>query len=256
VTARIWDTFLFAGELDLLELRLRHLDGLAHRHVIAEATTTFGGQPKPLIFPAHAERFAPWADRIVYIPVDDLPHGPVPWAREHAQRDALGPGMEGSWPRDLVLLGDVDEIPDRPTLAGLAADPPLRPVVLEMSWRVFAVDWCHPRPGLNTVVMSRWQLESFSKGPIRDKKRLARIFGGGWHLSWLGGPEAIDAKAAAHAHQELSPMIRAANAAGRLYEVGWCPWDGLHLQPADVDATWPEAIWKREVPPVWFRPRP
>jgi hypothetical protein len=250
----IWDTFLFAGELDLLELRLRHLDGLAHRHVIAEATTTFGGQPRSLTFPDHAERFAPWADRIVYIPVTDLPQGPgLPWAREHAQRDALWRGMDGCGPDDLVLLGDLDEIPNT---AALTMHTPLRPVVLAMRWLVFAVDWQHPRLGLNTVVMCRRQLKSFSKGPIRDKKQLARVYSGGWHLSWLGGPEAIDAKADAHAHQELTAGIKQANAAGRLYESGWCPWDDLQLQPIDVDDRWPEPIFKRECPPAWFRPRP
>lgn len=268
---RIWDTFPFCGELDMLECRLRHLDGQVYRHVIAEAEVTYSGQPRALTFPDARERFAPWADKIIYLPVraDQLPQGidppcvsPVPltdmceraWARERAQRDALMRGV-GSTGDDLVMVGDLDEIPDPPVLAALRAKPPAKPVVLAMRVAVFAVDWLHPRLGLDTVIARPGQVGPFGSGLRYWKHSSPRINGGGWHFSWMGGPDAIARKAAAHAHLEVSDAILQANADGRLYERGWSPWDETRLIPIDTSATWPDWIASRECPAAWFRPR-
>jgi len=43
---RIYDTFLFSGEMDMLECRLYELqDTDVYRHVIIEAGVTFQGRP-------------------------------------------------------------------------------------------------------------------------------------------------------------------------------------------------------------------
>ena len=57
---RVYDTFVFDGEVDLLEHRLRQNDDLTDAFVLVEAEQTYRGQPKPLIFQQHRGRFA-WA---------------------------------------------------------------------------------------------------------------------------------------------------------------------------------------------------
>ena len=61
----IIDCFPVFNEMDVLELRLRHMDTLTprpDRFVIVEMTRTFSGQPKELHFQMHSERFRAWHD--------------------------------------------------------------------------------------------------------------------------------------------------------------------------------------------------
>jgi beta-1,4-mannosyl-glycoprotein beta-1,4-N-acetylglucosaminyltransferase len=108
---RIFDCFPFFNELDLLEIRLHELSPVVDYFVLAEATTTFTGNPKPLFFHENRTRFAEFLDRIVHVVVDDFPATVrSPWDREIHQRNALKRGLLKSAPDDLIFLSDVDEI--------------------------------------------------------------------------------------------------------------------------------------------------
>lgn len=262
---------MFGDELDILAMRLRHLDGIVHRHVIVESDVTFSGRPKPLYFAANRDRFREWAGKIIHIGVsrDDLPQGIDPfcsspdpimglaslaWKREHAQREYCKRGIGGAAPRDLILHGDVDEIPAAGALRTLQRKPPAWPVALRMRNHVFAVDWLHPDPWHGTVAIAREDLKSI-KSLRRKRNKTPDIRNGGWHFSWLGGPQGIADKNAVTSHQELAYLVDYANECGRLYEQGWAPWDEVQMKPVDVDESYPEYIWKRECPVIWFRPR-
>ena len=145
--SRIWDVFMYRDEVDMLECRLRELDGKVHRHVLVESRTTHRGDPKPLHYMENRERFAPWADRIVHI-VADVPASPDPWAREHAQRDAARLALRDADPDDMVLIADVDEIP---SAAALDARPD-RAVTLLQRLCMYAVDWEYPERHLCSVI--------------------------------------------------------------------------------------------------------
>lgn len=69
---RIYDCFTFFNELDLLELRLNELASVVDYFVIAEATHTFTGKPKPLHFKENAARFEAFLPRIIHIIVEDF----------------------------------------------------------------------------------------------------------------------------------------------------------------------------------------
>jgi len=72
------------------------------RFVVVEATRTHSNVPKPLHFAENAARFAPFADKIVHVVVDDMPaHGDA-WTRENFQRNALVRGLRAAHPNDLV----------------------------------------------------------------------------------------------------------------------------------------------------------
>ncbi|MEM6579230.1 MAG: N-acetylglucosaminyltransferase, partial [Pseudomonadota bacterium] len=86
-TPRIFDCFPFFNEIELLELRLeQHYDHVDF-FVLAEATHTFSGLPKPLHFEEHAERFDRFADKIIHVVIDDDIDTRNGWARENFQRD-------------------------------------------------------------------------------------------------------------------------------------------------------------------------
>jgi len=249
----IWDCVMLRDELDMLEMRLTEFQDVPGlMHVVAEADVDFQGHPKPLWFGDHLERFAPWKDRILHIAATNLPDSDDPWVRENAQRNACAAALQqhGAAPDDVVLVGDVDEIPPTPL-------PPLGGAgwAMEVRHMTFAVDWENPVRQVCTSAVRWKQIRTFAR--MRELKYWLPRIDAGWHFSWLGGPAAITAKNEACAHLEHKAKVAAGNAAGRLYEQGWCPWmgDGVQLAPVEVDETWPRWIRERRCPPEWFRPR-
>jgi hypothetical protein len=241
---------MFNNELDMLECRLVELQGVPDLvHVIVEADVTHGGNtPKPLHYAENAERFAPWADRIVHVVASDLPTDVDAWSREHAQREHVGRALADADPYDIVFHGDVDEIPD-PTVA--AYIEPAGFVVMSQRLHCFAVDWLHPEPWAGTVAGRFKDITSFAR--MRDARLTTpRIIpNAGWHLSWLGGEEIADAKMWAFCHPEIIPQWE-----GRL---GSCYRDGIHVDgtkmaPVTVDDTWPRWVAEKHCPTSWFRP--
>jgi hypothetical protein len=106
----IVDCFTFFNELDVLELRLSLLDTVVDRFVLCEAPVTFRGDPKPLYYAQNRDRFARWKDRIVHLVYDAAPDA-NPWQNEWRQRAHLTSALAQAEPDDLILIGDVDEIP-------------------------------------------------------------------------------------------------------------------------------------------------
>lgn len=252
----VWDCFMFRGstvELDLLEMRFTEFQDVPDlTHVLVEAEVDFQGHHKPLWFEGHKERFAPWKDRVVHVIAANLPDSPDPWQRERAQRNWCAEGCKDAGPDDMVLISDVDEIPELP----------LPPLGDSLGWAqltrhmTFAVDWENPVRQICTTAVRWKQIRSFAR--TRDLKYWIPRRGGGWHFSWLGGPEAISGKNASMAHLEHKAKVAEGNAAGLLYQRGFCPWmgdDGMQMKPVDVDETWPAWIAHRKCPDVWFRPR-
>jgi hypothetical protein len=265
---RTWDTFLFGDELDMLECRLRELDGKVYRHVLVEASLDHQGNSKPLYYAENKERFSAWADQIVHV-VADVPtreETASPWDREFAQRAGVWRALIGaSAPEDLVLVCDVDEIPSGYAL-GLQPDAV---TALGMRLAMFAVDWVYPEETRIAVAGRRRDLQAMPLHSWRDngvRARLPLAGGCGWHFTWLGGPAAIERKAGQFCHLELQQLVRDGNAAREWYEQGYT-WHGpaagpyppprryRRLEAAEVDEGWPAYIRERRCPPEWFRPR-
>jgi hypothetical protein len=80
----IYDCFTFFNELELLEMRLHELADVVDRFVLVEATRTHTNQPKPLFYHENRARFADFADKIIYVIVDD--RAPIAWHGTRAVR--------------------------------------------------------------------------------------------------------------------------------------------------------------------------
>jgi Glycosyltransferase family 17 len=248
----IFDCVMIRDELDMLELRLEELDATGAVTVVAEAHQDHQGHPKPLHFAENAARFAGWNDRIRHVVVTGLPDHPNPWVREHAQRDTALAAIEDASDGDLVLIADIDEIPDPGVFelefAGVDA------LTLEQNVCAFAVDWAHV-PELTSVLTTAGHARhTGSLAKIRDNRgAYPVVHNAGWHFSWLGGPQACLEKTDAFCHLESRDIVRAGIESGDFIERGL--WDVAQLKPVDVDSTWPRMIYERRCPESWFRPK-
>jgi beta-1,4-mannosyl-glycoprotein beta-1,4-N-acetylglucosaminyltransferase len=131
---RIYDSFPFDGELDLLEHRLRETYDLIDVFVLVEAGATYQGTPKGFTFDANKERFAWASPKLRHVKLATLGSaGSSPRQRAAVQRNAAMLVMRDLQPADVVLLLDVDEIPSRECLVALRREPPLIPTRLAMT---------------------------------------------------------------------------------------------------------------------------
>ena len=112
----------------LLELRLNSLDKFVKKFVITEATYTHNGSKKELKF--DIDKFKKFKDKIIYIVVDEQPNNILKllendtksqrgeklilngMARDYFQRESLSRGLEKTQDDDLILVSDLDEIPN------------------------------------------------------------------------------------------------------------------------------------------------
>lgn len=114
---KIIDTFPFFNELEVLKMRFELLYDHVDHFVIVESNQTFTlkHSPKELSFWENRGMFEKYLDKVVHVPmVNEFRHG-NPWANEYLQRDSVKRGLdkiEGLSAEDIVLLSDVDEIPD------------------------------------------------------------------------------------------------------------------------------------------------
>lgn len=202
---RVWDGFTFFNEFDVLEIRLHELDPVVDLFVLVEATRTFSGKPKPLFFAENPARFEPFLPKIVHVVVEDLPQDAPTWGREAFQRDAILRGLGDAAPDDLVLIGDVDEIPRASAIRYLVDNGAEAAVTYQNTyyWRLnFQNVRGAPHDPLTLLVRRRLL-------GTPQQARLARfglpgIGGAGWHFSYLGDEDAIRRKIDAFSHQEFN----------------------------------------------------
>ena len=124
----IYDCFMYFDEDMLLDLRLNSLDKFVKKFVITEATYTHNGAKKKLNF--DIKKFKKFKDKIIYLVVDKQPENILDlsdndtkarrgeklilngMARDYYQRENLSRGIKDALSDDLILISDLDEIPN------------------------------------------------------------------------------------------------------------------------------------------------
>ena len=128
IIMKIYDCFMYFDEDLLLDLRLNYLDKFVEKFVITEATYTHNGDRKNLKFDIN--NFKKFKSKITYIVVDKQPNNIKEilksdsevergeklilngMARDYFQRENLRKGIEAANDNDLILISDLDEIPN------------------------------------------------------------------------------------------------------------------------------------------------
>ena len=207
----VYDCFPFFNELELLELRLAVLNPVVDRFVLVEATKSHTGKEKPLLFAENRQRFAPYLHKIEHIVVEDLPETEEPWERDRFQRNAIMRGLKKTKEEDLILLSDVDEIPQPEAIRHLLGDGRcLRilnqdPIVFQQELFYYFINCLDPiEPWYGTIAIRAKHFTMLPDELRTLRFRLARLQRGGWHFTYLGGIEKIIEKLQAKAEQDIN----------------------------------------------------
>ncbi len=215
----IYDCFSFFNELDLLELRLNILDSVVDRFVIAEATRTHQKKSKPLYFQENKNRFAPFLHKIDHIIVDSYPtfwNSGRPrinsWHYEKNQREHLMKGLKQCKPHDMVIVSDLDEIPNPELVKKYSQHD--KDVVFEQYMFMFYFNMISTSKKTNefdlwpgTVMTKFKNISTLNEVRMkRDHKntQAIRLPYSGWHFSYMGGVEKIITKLESYAHNEFN----------------------------------------------------
>ena len=124
----IYDCFQYFNEDLLLDIRLNVLNQYVKKFVITEATYTHNGERKKLNF--NINNFKKFKDKIHYLVIDKPPPNLLNlvdneselkrgeklilngMARDYFQRENLIKGLNTAEENDIILISDLDEIPN------------------------------------------------------------------------------------------------------------------------------------------------
>lgn len=194
----IVDAFMFYNELDILEYRLTVLDPYVDLFVLVESEVTHIGTPKDLIFEQNKERFSKWIPKIRHIVARDMPTDENPWSREKYQRHCVLQGLEDVPDDAIIMISDVDEIPDM-TKAYMLND---RTTTCHMHMFEYSFKYTFTgEPWFGTVITKCREMKTLGPNFFRDHRwRFQAIPFAGWHLSSFGDAEMIHRKLKTYAH--------------------------------------------------------
>lgn len=265
----VYDCIPFFNEIDILRLRLHILDPIVDRFIIEEATVTFSGEPKELCFEKNKELFKEFLPKITYIVVDNSPVDTTTHLRDKFQKNALEKGLADATDEDVILLSDVDEIPNPKVLARLIAEfDPDKIYHLaqrmfycflnmeEMSGNLLSITGEFPgverRLWLGTKVFSKKNIPADGIIQLREASvtdpDAVRVPDGGWHFGYMGSKHEDDVakrigdKVVAAAHQEYNTQDILAEAKYRLMLGEDMFGRDAHFARVEIDETYPEYL--------------
>ncbi len=216
----------------LLDLRLNSLSKYVKKFVITEATYTHNGSQKKLNFDIN--NFKKFKDKIEYIVVDTQPQNILKltdgeskdkrgeklilngMARDYFQRENLTKGLKDASSEDLILISDLDEIPNLESLNFKEINNNI--VIFEQKmfyykFNLFYNDfiWQGTKATKNKNFLSpqwlrnikgkkysKWRIDTFF-----SKKKYSNLLfvkNGGWHFTCLRTPEELEKKLKNFAH--------------------------------------------------------
>ena len=223
---------MYFDEDMLLDLRLNILDKFVKKFVISEARYTHKGSKKKLNF--NINNFQKFKDKIIYIVVDQEPQNILEikktdsndkigeklilngMARDYFQRESLSRGLVNAKDQDLILVSDLDEIPN---LENLNFELIKNNIIIfeqkifyyklnllysDFLWQgtkaikkkdLISPQWLRNIKGKK---YSKWRIDTFFSK--KKYSNLTFVKDGGWHFTCLKTPEQLEKKLLNFAH--------------------------------------------------------
>lgn len=238
---RIFDCFMYYNEDVILELRLNYLNKFVDQFLIVESTFNHKGEKKDLNFDIN--KFTKFKDKIKYFILDDSPpdveiinesdleneksrkyilNG---YKRDHFQRNYLFNGIKKAEGDDIIIISDIDEIPNLEKINFKKIQNELilfnqRMCYYKLNLFQKNYNWvgsraCKKKNLLNPQWLRdvkpkcypKWRIDTyFSKLKYSN---IVFINNGGWHFSYLNTPELIEQKLKSYTHHreyDLNPI--------------------------------------------------
>ena len=238
---KIYDCFMFYDEDLVIDLRLNILNEYVHKFVIVESKFTHSGKKRELLFDIN--KYSKFKEKINYIvlenePVDlEIVHDNDTddkknskyimnaLKRENFQRNGIKKGLTNAEPGDLILVSDVDEIPNLSNLDLNEINDNI--ILFKQNFYYYKFNLkLEDMPWLGTKGCKYKNLKSPQwLRNIKDKKypfwRLDVLFSdkkysnikfidnGGWHFSNMKTPEEIEKKMRTYLHHreyDIKPL--------------------------------------------------
>ena len=218
---KLIDCFMYFDEDLVLDIRLNTLDEYVHQFVIVEATLDHAGNKKKLNFDIN--KFSKFKNKINYIVIDNVPKNvgyiKKNWhsahLRDQFQRNALEKGYKNFDDEDLIMISDIDEIPNPDKINSFN---------IKNKYACFIQKNFQSKLNLLNVTQNLWGgtkicQKKYLKSPqwlrnLKTKKKSIWKFyeskspqlipDGGWHFSYLKTPDEISKKIKSFAHQEFN----------------------------------------------------
>jgi beta-1,4-mannosyl-glycoprotein beta-1,4-N-acetylglucosaminyltransferase len=216
----------------LLDIRLNSLEKFVKKFVITEANYTHNGKKKKLNFDIN--KFKKFKDKITYIVVDKQPQDIQEinsedtkkkigeklilngMARDYFQRECLSGGITRASGEDLILISDLDEIPNFENINLQNLNNEI--IIFEQKILYYKLNllydkflWQGTRGIKNKNFLSpqwlrnikgknypKWRIDTFFSR--KKYSNLKFINNGGWHFTCLRTPEQLEQKLLNYAH--------------------------------------------------------
>ena len=229
---KIYDSFMYFDEDLLLDLRLNVLDKYVSKFIITEAKYTHNGSKKELRF--DIGKFKKFKDKIKYIVVDKQPPDIIKinaddgeerksrklilngYIRDNYQRNRLSDGLVEASDDDIILVSDLDEIPNLKNLNFSKIKNKIIQFKQKMFYYKFNLhyagfDWyvskaCKKKNLISPQWLRNIKSKKYSKFRLDllfNKKKYNDIFyvlDGGWHFSSIRTPDELEYKLLNFAH--------------------------------------------------------
>lgn len=235
---KLYDCFQFFNEFDILEIRLELLYDYVDHFVISETSRTHSNKEKPFYFDENKEKFSKYMDKIIHIKEDypenilkfskrqedsdynrqyniisdiydkeenegDLKRWPN-FCRDYLQREYLKLGLINCLDDDIIMVSDLDEIPDPEVVSKIKSDKLTNHCVLQDCYYYYINTMAHTNWYGNYIVLYE-KTKNVSLTHLRNERAsYIQIPNGGWHFSFMGGVDRVKQKIESYAHQEYN----------------------------------------------------
>ena len=238
---KIFDCFMYFDEDVLLDLRLNYLNSYVDKFVIVESNYAHSGKKRNLNF--DIDNFKKFKNKITYLVFDQEPSGIANFnnkdhiditnskyflnaaKRENSQRNYILEGLKDAEPDDMILISDLDEIPNLEQNNLNEINNRLIFFKQKLFYYKFnlmleSFEWFGTKACRKKLLLSPqwlrnikdknypfWRLDTiFSRTKYQD---IYFVENGGWHFSYLKTAKNIEKKLTSYLHHreyDLKPI--------------------------------------------------
>jgi len=274
---KVYDTFCFFNELDILELRLNILDPVVDYFVICESSVTHTGVIKPFYFEENKKRYEKFLHKIIHLKIEDTPNDfinlpkienistaddicvlqiykfietqtnrfnratEVHYGRDFFQKESVRRGLVNCDDNDLIMFSDCDEIPN-PDLI-----PKCKELLEENSFLSFSqicyyyfINMLKEHDWKGTRIGKYKDLKNYSYNELRANDWIV-LPNGGWHFSYMGGSDKVKTKINSFSAQEMNNPYVIQNIEFNINN-GIDPFFRSRLSTVNIDNSYPKYL--------------